>query len=71
MVALPDGRVLVAGDAPEVEIVDPARGRVTLARGDLGAARAFATATRVGADVLVLGGYDERIAIQAGAYLVG
>jgi len=71
VVALPDGRVLVAGDAPEVEIVDPARGRVTLARGDLGAARAFATATRVGADVLVLGGYDERIAIQAGAYLVG
>lgn len=51
-----------------MEIVDPARGRVG---GDLGAARAFATATRVGAEVLVLGGYDERIAIQPGAYLVG
>ena len=59
-VALADGRVLVAGDAPEVELLDPARGRVTLASGDLGAARAFATATRIGDEAPGIDGYGPR-----------
>lgn len=65
-----DGSVVVAGDAPLVELVGPRAEAVLTVRGSLGSRRAFATATRSGAGILVVGGYDERIAIEPGAFLV-
>jgi len=65
-----DGSVVVAGDAPLVELVGASAESVRIATGSLASRRAFATATRSGAGVLVVGGYDERIAIQPGAFLV-
>lgn len=58
---LPDGRVLVAGGGPGVEVIDPGRGisrRVPAA----GSARAsFSTVSVLGDAVRVVGGYDEAI----------
>jgi hypothetical protein len=58
VVALRDGRILVAGGGPKVEIYDPASGVFGLVKGDLGTARHYATATLL-ADgrVLFVGGY--------------
>jgi hypothetical protein len=58
VVALGDGRILVAGGGPKVEVYDPASGVFGLVKGDLGAARHYATATLL-ADgrVLFVGGY--------------
>jgi hypothetical protein len=58
VVALRDGRILVAGGGPKVEVYDPASGVFGLVKGDLGAARHYATATLL-ADgrVLFAGGY--------------
>jgi len=65
-----DGRVVVAGDASLVEVVSARADAVAVASGTLGSRRAFATATTSGAGVLVVGGYDESIAIKPGAFLV-
>jgi len=67
---LPDGRVVVAGDGIEVELVSADARSLQLATGGLEAARAFATATPIEGGILVVGGYDETIAIRAGAFLV-
>jgi hypothetical protein len=58
VVALRDGRILVAGGGPKVEVYDPASGVFGLVKGDLGSARHYATATLL-ADgrVLFAGGY--------------
>jgi hypothetical protein len=67
-VLLPTGNVLVAGDGAEPEIVDLERGRSAIVDGvPVGA---FATATAlVGGDVLLVGGYDDRIEISGAALL--
>lgn len=67
---LSDGRVVVAGDGSTAEVFDPMTHRVERAAGDLGAAVMFATATPLADDrVLIIGGYDESIAVVADAYL--
>ena len=69
VLALPDGRVLVAGGAPRAELYDPASGRSALVGPDLGKSLNFATATLLpDGSVLVAGGYDEngiRMSAQA------
>ena len=68
---LTDGRVIVAGDGASVELVDVGRRRVTIARGRLDAARAFATLTPLPGGLLLLaGGYDDRIRVSATSHLV-
>ena len=68
---LPDGRVLVAGDAPAVEVFDPATDRFTTLR-DTGGGRLFATATALpDGRTLVAGGYDEQIQPSPAAALIG
>lgn len=62
--------MLVAGGARELERYDPRRGRFVQA-GRVDSALAFATATRLhDGRVLVVGGYDERLAISGLAWLV-
>ena len=69
-VLLADGSVLVAGGSHELERFDAARRRFVRA-GRIDASLAFATATRLGSgDVLVVGGYDERLAVSRRAWLV-
>ncbi len=68
---LPDGRVLVAGDGAAPEIVDVRRDRSIAVAGG-GSAGAFATATALGGgQMLIAGGYDDRIAISAAAFVAG
>ena len=71
VVTLPSGAVLVAGGAVRPEIFDPA-GRVFVsAKGQLSGPQMFATATLLpGGEVLVLGGYDQRIRPSAAAWLI-
>jgi hypothetical protein len=70
VVRLRSGEVVVAGGAPSVEVWSPRTGRFR-AVGRTASARAFATATRLaGGDVLVVGGYDDRIAVGRGAWRV-
>jgi len=62
VVALPSGRVMVGGGASQPEIYDPDKGQFSPAEGELSGPQMFATATLLGTgQVLVLGGYDERI----------
>ncbi len=58
--ALADGRVVVAGGAPTVEIYDAATGVFHTVDGSLGAARYFSAASRLrDGSVLVTGGYAD------------
>lgn len=58
VLALPSGRVLIAGDAPQVEIYDARTGRVARG-GAVGVNLSFGTATRLrDGRVLLAGGYD-------------
>lgn len=74
VVVLRDGRVLVAGGGAQVEVYDPATGVFRLVKGDLGAARHYATATLL-ADgrVLFTGGYAsgnaDGLIAEAGAWI--
>jgi hypothetical protein len=71
VVALPDGTVVVAGYAPEAELYDPRSGTFSLLPGRFDSAPAFATASLLeGGDILVLGGYDERIRPLRSAWLI-
>jgi hypothetical protein len=71
VVALPDGTVVVAGYAPEAELYDPRSGTFGLLPGRFDGAPAFATASLLeSGDILVLGGYDDRIRPLRSAWLV-
>jgi hypothetical protein len=60
VVALGDGRVLVAGGGSGFEVYDPARGEFTAVNGGLSAARYYSTATALGDhQVLIAGGYGD------------
>jgi hypothetical protein len=51
-------------------VYDPAARAFLPVDGDLGAARAFTTATELAnGDVLIVGGYDTRLTVTAGAWL--
>lgn len=70
VVALPNGDVLIAGGAPSAELWDRDSQAFRRVPGDFGAPRMFATATLLSTgDVLVLGGYDERIRPTDSAWL--
>jgi hypothetical protein len=66
---LEDGRVLIAGGAPKIEVFNPAQGTVTELHVDLGESWSYMSATLVGQDeVLLVGGYSEgsiRVSRQA------
>lgn len=70
VVALSDGRVLVAGGAKRAELYDPAIGRSFAVGPDFGASLNFATATPIAdGSVLVAGGYaEEGIRMNARAW---
>lgn len=62
--------MVVGGDATRVELVNACADGVTVAAGQLADRSAFAAAAAVPSGVLLVGGYDERIAIVARAYLI-
>ncbi|NNC39164.1 MAG: hypothetical protein HKO63_05375 [Acidimicrobiia bacterium] len=67
---LSDGRVVIAGDGVPPEVFDPRANRLDSVRGALETSVMFATATALADDrVLIAGGYDENIAVEAAAYL--
>jgi hypothetical protein len=71
VVALRDGTVVVVGNTPEAELYDPRSGTFVRLPGRIDGAPAFATASLLdGGDVLVLGGYDDRIRPLRSAWLV-
>jgi hypothetical protein len=71
LVALPDGKVLVAGGAAAVELFDSRSATFTVLPGTLGSSWSFATATPLrDGTVLVTGGYDDRIRSTSGAWVV-
>jgi hypothetical protein len=67
---LGDGRVLVASGGVSAEVVDVADGTAVTVRRFAGR-RSFATVSPLGdGDVLVLGGYDERIRLRGDAVIL-
>lgn len=70
-VVLPDGRVVVAGDAADVEVWVPGSARFTRLAGGPGKALAFSTASLLpGGDVLLAGGYDDSIRATPQSWVV-
>jgi hypothetical protein len=68
---LPSGAVLVAGGAPQLEIMNPAGQIFVPLEGKLSSPLMFATATLLPTGgVLVIGGYDERTQSSMSAWLV-
>ena len=68
---LGSGAVLVAGGATTLELYDPVRQVFVPTRGDMSGPQLFATATLLrNSEVLVLGGYDQRIRSSASAWIV-
>jgi hypothetical protein len=69
-VRLSDGSVLIAGGATQAELFRPSDQMFELVPGDLGGSYAFSSATVLpNGDVLVAGGYDERIRLTDRAYI--
>lgn len=63
---LKDGRVLIGGGSPRVEIYDPARNAFNTVSGELGTALFFSSATLLpDGRVLIAGGYDNHGAATA------
>ena len=70
VVALPDGGALVAGGGPAADRYDP-QARRFHAEAGTGRTLSFATATLLrDGQVLVVGGYDDRIAVADAAWLL-
>jgi hypothetical protein len=70
VVALPDGGALVTGGAPTTDRYDPQAHRFRAGTGT-GRVLSFATATLLNdGQVLVVGGYDDRIAVAQEAWLL-
>ncbi len=68
---LPSGALLIAGGSARMEIYDPATTAFAVVPGELETAREFATASVLAnGDVLVAGGYDDRIQTAAFAWRV-
>lgn len=68
---LPSGEVLVAGGADKPEIFDPVHQNFSVTEDQLSGPQMFTTATLLhDGNVLVLGGYDERIQTSASAWSV-
>lgn len=61
---LPDGRVVVAGSAAGLEILDVASGTSHTAAGGPVAASSFATTSVIGGQLRVIGGYDRSIRLS-------
>lgn len=71
VVALADGRVLVAGSGSVAEVLSADRRSFSVVRGPLGGKLAFSTATSLrDGRVLVLGGYDPAIRVSDQARLL-
>lgn len=69
-VVLPDGRVLIAGGAPEAEVFDPASGAFLLVEGEARMVGQFSAAAPLpDSRVLVTGGYGEGQGPQRSAWL--
>lgn len=69
---LPSGSILVTGGAARPELWDSADGVFVPVEGELSGRQMFATATLLSTgEVLVLGGYDDRIQSSASGWLVG
>jgi len=67
---LPDGDVVVGGAGQTAEVYHLAAGAFTVADGDMGAERFFATATTLpNGSVLIAGGYDANIQTTAQAWI--
>ncbi len=72
VVSLPFGGVLVAGGAAQLELFDPSDRMFVVTKGELSGPQMFATATLLPTgEVLILGGYDDKIESSASAWLVG
>ena len=70
VVLLPNGEVLLAGGAAQAELYEPSSNTFRPAKGSLGAALAFTTATALkDGRVLIVGGYDPSIQATASAWL--
>lgn len=66
---LPDGRVVIAGGGPSLEILDPRQGTAERVPGPSRVA-SFSTVGLLGDAVLVLGGYDEQNRLTATRHVV-
>ena len=62
---VPDGRVVVAGGGPGIEIIDVTRGTSTPLPGSGTSRASFSTASVVGSTVRVVGGYDRSIQLTS------
>lgn len=68
---LPSGAVLVVGGATQLELYKPSSQTFETTQGELSGSQSFATANLLpSGEVLVLGGYNEKIRTSASAWLV-
>ena len=71
VVGLPDGRIVVAGGGWTVEVFDVGTGTSELQPARIGGRASFATATALrDGEVLVVGGYDDRIDLRRSALVL-
>lgn len=69
-ILLRDGKVLIAGGANRAEVFDPKTNSFSLAEGDMGTKRLFATATLLkNGQVLITGGYTDGNLVSANAWI--